>query len=308
MDFKNKLFLLPMADVTGSQFRILCKKYGADIVCTELISVNAIVRNNERTNRLIFRTPIESPVGIQLFGTNPEIIKEAAIIVRDNFDFIDFNLGCPSVKITNQGAGASLLKRKNKVEEILRALISGAGNKPVTIKMRSGFDEKHLSYNEIGKIAEDCGVAAIAMHGRTAVAGYSDNYNWDWIKELKETVNVPVIGNGNIVSGESCKQMFEQTKCDSIMVGRAAIGYPFIFREIKAYLKDGNKLEKASIKERLETYLSIGKNLDFSAAKQHALWFTSGLEGSAQMRVQISSFRDYAHIEKYFKKIIEVSE
>ncbi len=304
MDFKNKIFLAPMADVTNSAFRELCKKYGADIVCTELISTDAIVRENDRTKRLIQHSKSESPIGIQLFGANTETILKAAEIVKDNFDFIDFNLGCPVSKILDQGAGAALLKRKNKVHEILEKLTKIG--KPVTIKIRVGADDKHLNFLEIGKIAEECGVSAITIHARTVKQGYSGKANWAWIKKLKENVSIPVIGNGDIVDGKSAKKMLDETRCDSIMVGRAVIGNPFIFREIKYFLENGKEMEKASLKEKLEAFLSIGEKMDFKEAKVHASWFISGMKGSSQMRLEISRMKKYDEIEKYFKRIIKI--
>lgn len=306
MDFHNKIFLAPMADVTNKDFRLLCRKNGADVVCTELISADAIVRNNERTKRLIKHYADEKPIGIQLFGANPKNILKAAEIVKDDFDFIDFNLGCPSNKILEQGAGAALLKRKNKVEEILRGLVKVG--KPVTIKIRAGFDERYLNFLEIGKLAEKCGVSAITLHARTVKQGYSGKANWKWIKELKECVNIPVIGNGDIVDGESAKRMLSETGCDSVMVGRAAMGNPFIFREIKYFLENGKEMEKAGMKERLEAFLPIGGNMDFKSAKQHALWFTTGINGGNAMRLEISMMKRYDEIEKYFKRIIKISQ
>ena len=312
-NFKNKIFLAPMADISSSPFRLLCKKYGADVVCTELVSVNAIVRENERSQKLLKFDKGEKPIGIQLFGSNTETIKDAAkIVCKMDFDFVDFNLGCPASKILGQGAGAALLKRKSKVEEILRELVKvcDSAGKPVSAKIRGGVDNQHINYLEIGKIAENCGVSAITLHTRTADQGYSGDAskNWTWIKKLKEELKIPVIGNGDVKDGKSCLAMYENTKCDSVMIGRASIGNPFIFREIKSFLLDGEEIAKASVSERLNAYLSIGKELDFKSAKQQALWFTRGIDGSSSMRVQISSFKDYSQIEKYFLKIIEASK
>lgn len=292
-----------MAEVTNKEFRLLCKEFGADVLCTELISADAIVRGNERTKRLIRHSEKERPVGIQLFGANSETILKATDIVKDDFDFIDFNLGCPSTKILEQGAGAALLKRKNKVEEILKELVKIG--KPVTIKIRAGFDEKHLNFLDIGKLAERCGVSAITLHARTVKQGYSGKANWEWIKELKKNVSIPVIGNGDVVDGKTAKRMLSETGCDSIMVGRAAMGNPFVFREIRGFL-DGKDAEKTSLKERLNAYLSIGKEMNFHDAKQHALWFTTGIKGGNAMRLEISRMKKYEEIEKYFKKIINL--
>lgn len=304
MDFRKKIFLAPMADVTSKEFRLLCKKYGADVVCTELLSVDAIVRGSEKTKKLIEYYKEERPIGIQLFGSNTENIINAAKIVKGDFDFIDFNLGCPSNKILEQGAGAALLKRKNKVEEILKELVKIG--KPVTIKIRAGQDEKHLNFLEIGKLAEKCGVSAITLHARTVKQGYSGKANWKWIKELKENVSIPVIGNGDVIDGKTAKRMLSETGCDSIMVGRAAMGNPFVFREIKYFLENGKDAEKASLKEKLEAFLSVGEKMDFNEAKRHASWFITGIKGSNQMRLEISRMKKYDEIEKYFKRIIKM--
>lgn len=304
-DFRGKIFLAPMAEITNSPFRLLCKNYGADAVCTELVSVNAIVRENERSKKLLEFVDDERPIGVQLFGSNTENIVKACKIVSEDFDFVDFNLGCPSNKILEQGAGAALLKRAGKVEEILRGMVKVCDSfgKPVNIKIRGGMDDKNLNYLKIGKIASDCGVSGIALHARTVKQGYSGKANWDWIKELKSELDIPVIGNGDVVDRKSYLEMLKQSKCDSVMVGRAAIGYPFIFRELKK-----EKCNAAGVGERISAYLSIGKKLDFNSAKRHALWFTKGLDGSSAMRVKISSFRNYSQIEKYFNKILEVSK
>lgn len=308
LDFKNKLFLAPMANITSSCFRLECRKYGADVVCTELISASAIVRENDRSKKLLEFSKGEKPIGVQLFGGNTDEIIKSAKIVSEKFDFVDFNLGCPAAKVLSQGAGASLLKRKNKVEEILRGLVKACdeNNKPATIKIRSGVDDKHLNYLEIAKIAENCGVSAITLHARTVKQGYSGKANWEWIKKLKENINILVIGNGDVVDGKSCKEIYDFTKCDSVMIGRAAIGYPFIFREIKYYLENQKDLEKATIGNRLKSYLDISKKMDFQEAKMHALWYISGIKGSSQIRNEISRFKNYQQIEKCFNKIIDI--
>lgn len=301
MNFSKKLFLAPMADVTNSAFRLLCRGYGADVVCTELISANAIVRKNERTTRLITHCEEERPAGIQLFGSEKDVIVKAAGIVRDDFDFIDFNLGCPSQKILEQGCGAALLKRKGKVEEILRGL-ANAG-KPVTIKIRAGTDERHLNFLEIGKTAEECGVSAVAFHARTVKQGYSGNAEWKWIKELKENISIPVIGNGDVCDGKSAERMYRETGCDSVMIGRAAIGNPFVFREAKEYLECGKEIGKADAREKIKCYLSFAGRLDFPDAKNQAVWFTKGMKGGNQARLDISRMKSYDEIKRYLEKM-----
>ncbi len=303
MNFKNKLFLAPMADVTSSPYRNLCKSFGADVVCTPLISATAIVRESKLTKDLLKHSDDESPVGVQLFGSDKETIVKAAKIVRDDFDFIDFNLGCPAPKVTEQEAGAGLLRKLDKVEEIISKLVKC--EKPVTIKTRAGLNDKQITFLKVGKIAEECGVSAIALHARTLKQVYSGKANWDWIKELKENVFMPVIGNGDINSGESCRRMMKETGCDSVMIGRAAMGYPFIFREVKYFLENGKEMKKPTMQERVEAYSSFADKLNLVDARQHALWFTKGLDGSAEMRRKISEMKSFAEIEKYFRDLIQ---
>ena len=223
---KSKLILAPMHNVTNIAFRIMCKKYGASLVCTELLSANAVAREDNLNLKLAITNKSENPVSAQLFGQNTENIVKAAKILEKQFDIIDINFGCPSKNILEQGAGAALLKRKNKIKEIVEET-SKAIKKPLTVKIRN---EDAV---EIAKICEKAGASAIIIHARTIKQGYSGKADWNIIRQIKENVKIPVIGNGDVIDGESAEQMLKQTSCDYIMIGRGAIGNPFIFKQIK---------------------------------------------------------------------------
>src|SRR3990167_3421164 len=235
---KNKLVLAPMADISILPFRLLCQKYGAAMTYTEQLSAIAINRGNEKLLKLPKRSREEEKEGLQLFGRNPRVLLKAAKKLEKNFDVIDLNFGCPSKKIVNQGYGSALLREKGRVEDIIKTLSKGL-EKPVTVKMRSGF--KKIEALELVKIMEESGVSAITIHGRTMEQGYSGKANWEVIKEVKEAVSVPVIGNGDVTDGKKAKEMLEYTKCDYVMVGRAAMNNPGVFEQINSFLKNGKE-------------------------------------------------------------------
>jgi tRNA-dihydrouridine synthase B len=296
----SKLILAPMHDITNIAFRIMCKNYGAGLVSTELLSANAIAKGNKSELRGAKTNKKEGPIAIQLFGQNTENILKASKIVEKDFDIIDFNLGCPSKKILAQGCGAALLKRKNKIKEIVEKT-SKIIKKPFTVKIRN---ENAV---EISKICEKAGASAITIHGRTAGQGYSGNADWNIIKEIKQVVEIPVIGNGDVIDGESAKKMFEETNCDYIMVGRAAIGNPFIFKQINEYLKTG-KIIKQTREEKIKDYfeyIKLAKKYDcFSIkdAKWKAQEFTKGLTGSTKLRRRINSVKSEKEIIDLIKE------
>lgn len=295
MNFKNKLYLAPMAKITSSPFRILCKKQGADILVTEMVNANTITRNNKSTWKLTEHKKAENPIGIQLFGSRVDILYKAGKLVQNSFDFIDLNLGCPASKIIKQGAGSALLKRKNQIKKIIEKL-SGL-DKPITAKIRSGFKRKIIA-PEIAQICENAGAKAIAIHARTMSQAYSGNADWNVIKEVKKSVSIPVIGNGDIFSEQDAKNIKKQTKCDSIMVGRAAIGNPFIFRDIKKGTK------KVSIKQRINSLLSIAKDLDLKNFKMQALYFIKDFQGASKTRLKFSRIKTKENLIKELKKVI----
>jgi nifR3 family TIM-barrel protein len=297
--FKSKVFLAPMMNITDPAFRILCKENGAGLVYTELTSINSIVANKDKIKDFIQFSKKERPIAIQLFGSDKKLLVKAAKIVEPYFDIIDYNMGCPSPKITRQEAGAVLLQKPEKVKELLSSLVN-AVNKPITLKIRAGV-KKPDKYLKIAKIAEESGIKMICLHARTLEQGYSGEADWSLIKKLKEKVDIPVIGNGDIKKPEDVARMIEETGCDYIMIGRAARGNPFIFKQANEFLKKGKYKEYDKI-NAFKKYLKYSKNfnINFSAIKAQAMYFTKGMEGGAELRNKISKFKNLDELKKCF--------
>lgn len=292
IEIENCLALGPMAGVTDLPFRLLCKEMGCNMLYTEMVSAKAILYKNKNTKELLNIDKNEHPVGVQLFGSDPDIMAQIAAQVEEGeCDFIDINMGCPVPKIVNNGEGSALLKQPKLVEEILTKMVK-AVNKPVTVKIRKGFENGTVYAVEIAKIAESCGVSAIAVHGRTREQYYSGKADWDVIKDVKKAVKIPVIGNGDIFSAEDAKAMKEYTGCDGLMVARGARGNPWIFREIKEYLENGNVIDKPTINDIREMIIRHAKMLvnykgEYTGIKEmrkHIAWYTAGLPHSAELR------------------------
>ena len=292
IEIENCLALGPMAGVTDLPFRLLCKEMGCNMLYTEMVSAKAILYKNKNTKELLNIDKNEHPVGVQLFGSDPDIMAQIAAQVEEGeCDFIDINMGCPVPKIVNNGEGSALLKQPKLVEEILTKMVK-AVNKPVTVKIRKGFENGTVYAVEIAKIAESCGVSVIAVHGRTREQYYSGKADWDVIKDVKKAVKIPVIGNGDIFSAEDAKAMKEYTGCDGLMVARGARGNPWIFREIKEYLENGNVIDKPTINDIREMIIRHAKMLvDYKGEytgiremRKHIAWYTAGLPHSAELR------------------------
>lgn len=292
IEIENCLALGPMAGVTDLPFRLLCKEMGCNMLYTEMVSAKAILYKNKNTKELLNIDKNEHPVGVQLFGSDPYIMAQIAAQVEEGeCDFIDINMGCPVPKIVNNGEGSALLKQPKLVEEILTKMVK-AVNKPVTVKIRKGFENGTVYAVEIAKIAESCGVSAIAVHGRTREQYYSGKADWDVIKDVKKAVKIPVIGNGDIFSAEDAKAMKEYTGCDGLMVARGARGNPWIFREIKEYLENGNVIDKPTINDIREMIIRHAKMLvnykgeytGIREMRKHIAWYTAGLPHSAELR------------------------
>ena len=291
---KNKFVLAPMADVSTLPFRLLCQKYGAALTYTEQLNAMAIIRDNPRTLKLAETSKEEKLVGLQLFGRNPKILLKAALKFENHFDVIDLNFGCPSKKIVEQGYGSALLREKERIKRIVETLSKNL-EKPVTVKMRSGF--KKVEALELAKIMEKAGASAITIHGRTKEQGYKGKANWSVIKQIKENVGVPVIGNGDIINGEKAKELLDYSKCDYIMIGRAAMNNPMIFNEINHYFRTGKEktaTKEGKVKLFLE-YMGLCEKYDFvnvSNLRFTALNFCKGFNGSKELRVNLMSAKN----------------
>lgn len=293
----NNVILAPMAGVTDLPFRLLCREQGAGLVCMEMVSAKAIYFNNKNTEELLTIHPKEMPASLQLFGSDPDIVADMAARIEERpFAILDFNMGCPVPKVVNNGEGSALMKNPKLVEELLTKLVK-AVKKPVTVKFRKGFDDEHINAVEIAKIAESCGVAAVAVHGRTRSQYYSGKADWNIIRQVKEAVRIPVIGNGDVVGAESAKALIEATGCDGVMIGRAAQGNPWIFREVVRYLEDGTLLPKPDNAEKRKVILqhaalqeeTKGEYTAVREMRKHLAWYTAGMPHSAHFRGMINS-------------------
>ncbi|MBR4344651.1 MAG: tRNA dihydrouridine synthase DusB [Lachnospiraceae bacterium] len=292
----GRVFLGPMAGVTDMPFRILCKEQGADLIYTEMVSAKGIHYNNSNTKDMLKVDERERPVAMQLFGSEPEIMAETAKRIEElNFDIFDINMGCPVPKVVNNGEGSALMKNPKLAGEIVSSIVK-AVKKPVTIKIRKGFEAEDRNAPEFAHVLEESGASAIAVHGRTRAQYYSGKADWDIITEVKQKVRIPVIGNGDIFSPEDAKRMFEYTGCDAVMVARGVQGNPWLFRSIKSYLDKGEKTVKPSFEEvyeMIERHLLMlielkGEWTAVREMRKHVAWYTEGFPYSAGLRRDIN--------------------
>ena len=305
VEMPNPLVLAPMAGVTDLPFRVLCKEQGAGLICMEMVSAKAILYKNKNTEDLMTIDPGEHPVSLQLFGSDPEILGQIAAQIEERpFDILDFNMGCPVPKVVNNGEGSALMKDPHLVREIVTSMVK-AVKKPVTVKIRKGFNEESANAVEIAKILEDCGVAAIAVHGRTRAQFYSGKADWDIIRQVKEAVKIPVIGNGDLLTAEDVIAMEEQTGCDGFMIARGAQGNPWIFRQILHYFETGEHLPKPPASEVAQMILRHarmmlefkGEYIGIREIRKHAAWYTAGYPHGARLRVAINQVENYEQLE-----------
>jgi len=299
--FTSKAFLAPMAGITDPAFRLICKELGAGLVVTELTSIHAVVAKGET---FVQFSEKERPISVQLFGSNLEKLENAIKTISPKFDIIDYNMGCPAPHITEQMAGAALMQEPELTRKILRTLVKNS-KKPVTLKIRAGVN-KPDKYLEIGKIAEEEGIAMITLHARTLKQGYSGKADWSLIKKLKDKVSIPVCGNGDINTPEDAKKMLDETGCDYVMIGRAASKDPYLFAQINHYLENGTYF-KISSQKRIELflkYLDYAKkyNVKTSCVRMHAMNFTKGLKGSKELRGTLLEVKDVAGIKLVVKE------
>ena len=305
VSLKNNLILAPMAGVTDLPFRLLCKEQGAGLLCMEMVSAKAIYFNNKNTEELLTIDDREPPVSLQLFGSDPDIISEMAKKIENRpFSILDINMGCPVPKVAGNGEGSALMKNPKLVEEIV-SKTAKAIKKPVTVKIRKGFDDEHINAVEIARIAEAAGAAAVAVHGRTREQYYSGKADWDIIRQVKEAVKIPVIGNGDVTSPEAARQLMETTGCDGIMIGRGAQGNPWIFRQILHWMETGEEEPKPDLEEVKAMILRHARMLvEYKGAytgiremRKHVAWYTAGYPNSAKLRARVNEIESLEALE-----------
>ena len=305
IELENRYILGPMAGVTDLPFRLLCREQGAGLLCMEMVSAKAIYYNNRNTESLLEIHPDERPVSLQLFGSDPKIMSEMAKRIEERpFAILDVNMGCPVPKVVKNGEGSALMKNPKLVYEIVSALVK-AIDKPVTVKIRKGFDDDHVNAVEIAKIIEEAGAAAVAVHGRTREQYYSGKADWNIIRQVKEAVSIPVIGNGDVTSPQKADELVRQTGCDGVMIARGAQGNPWIFSELTQWEETGElplRPDKDEIRKMMLRHarLQLEYKGEFSGIlemRKHVAWYTKGLKGAARLREKVNAVESLEELE-----------
>ncbi|HBG3571216.1 TPA: tRNA dihydrouridine synthase DusB [Clostridioides difficile] len=315
LELKNKVFLSPMAGVTDLPFRLICKEQGCGILYTEMINGKALCYDDENTKKMLKIEEEEHPVAVQIFGSEPEFMGRAAEIMNDySNEILDINMGCPAPKVVKNGDGSALMKNPKLAEEVLRAVVKNS-KKPVTLKIRKGWDDNSVNAVEIAKIAEDCGISALAIHGRTREQFYTGKADWDIIAEIKKNLSIPVIGNGDVFTIEDSINMLDKTGCDAIMIGRGAQGNPWIFKRINHYMNTGEILPEPTLNEKISTAikhlkLAVEEHGEYVAVREmrkHIAWYLKGLRNSAKLRDEINKIEDYQEVVSKLEYYMEDS-
>lgn len=301
-----------MAGVSDLPFRLLCREQGAGLVCMEMVSAKAILYKNRNTEELLTIDPKEHPVSLQLFGSDPDIISEIAKQIEERpFDILDLNMGCPVPKVVNNGDGSALMKNPRLAGEIIEKT-ARAIKKPLTVKIRKGFDDAHVNAVELAHIAQESGAAAVAVHGRTREQYYAGHADWDIIRQVKEAVKVPVIGNGDVKCVQDAVRMMNETGCDMVMIGRGALGNPWIFREINGYFSSGLRIMPPPtlaerivvIKKHIDALCAAkGEGRGMREARKHVAWYMHGLRGAAEFRRMAGELETLSDLDKLLEKV-----
>ena len=307
---KNRWILAPMAGVCDLPFRVLCTRMGAGMTCMEMVSAKAIYYNNRKTDELMEISDEEEVVSLQLFGSDPSIMGDMAKRIEGRpFAVLDINMGCPVPKVVNNHEGSALMKDPGLAGRIIESVVR-AIDKPVTVKIRKGFDEEHVNAVEMAHIAQESGASAVAVHGRTREQYYSGRADWDIIRQVREAVSIPVIGNGDVTDAASAHAMLEQTGCDAVMIGRACQGNPWIFKEL-SMADEGLKYEGPTVRERKDMVLEHagmlieckGEYIGIREMRKHAAWYTQGLPGSSKLRGKLGEILNYSDLEVLIEAI-----